>query len=149
MTAPEPSTLAVADLDESGQATYAVYADSAADWQWTDEELATTGWESPACLHTGSLALIRQPGGTRIEDPLAKAFEHVTVSIDPNVRPLLVPPAAYRERLPHWCTLADILRLSEDDLALLLPGVRPEEACDIRSAAGLVGTRSGGSSRRE
>ncbi|MHA5049029.1 carbohydrate kinase family protein [Streptomyces sp. SD15] len=136
VTAPEPSTLAVADLDETGQATYTFYADSAADWQWTDEELATTGWESTACLHTGSLALIRQPGGTRIEDHLAKAREHVTVSIDPNVRPLLVPPAAYRERLPHWCALADILRLSEDDLALLLPGVSPEEACDTWHAAG-------------
>ncbi|MFE9968566.1 carbohydrate kinase [Streptomyces sp. NPDC005525] len=136
VTAPEPSTLAVADLDETGQATYNFYADSAADWQWTDEELATTGWESAACLHTGSLALIRQPGGTRIEDHLAKAREHVTVSIDPNVRPLLVPPAAYRERLPHWCALADILRLSEDDLALLLPGVSPEEACDTWHAAG-------------
>jgi fructokinase len=136
VTAPEPSTLAVADLDETGQATYTFYADSAADWQWTGEELATTGWESAACLHTGSLALIRQPGGIRIEDHLAKAREHVTVSIDPNVRPLLVPPAAYRERLPHWCALADILRLSEDDLALLLPGADPEEACDTWHAAG-------------
>ncbi|MGW1801640.1 carbohydrate kinase family protein [Streptomyces sp. NPDC001984] len=134
--APEPSTLAVADLDESGQATYTFYADSAADWQWTDEELATTGSDNAACLHTGSLALIRQPGGSRIEGHLAKAREHVTVSIDPNVRPRLVPPAAYRERLPRWCALADILRLSEDDLALLLPGASPEEACDIWHTAG-------------
>ncbi|WP_405953596.1 PfkB family carbohydrate kinase [Streptomyces phaeochromogenes] len=138
LTAPEPSTLAVADLDETGQATYTFYADSGADWQWTGEELATTGWESAACLHTGSLALIHQPGGTRIEDHLAKAREHVTVSIDPNVRPLLVPPAAYRERLPHWCALADILLLSEDDLALLLPGADPEEACDTWHAAGAA-----------
>ncbi|MBD9701428.1 carbohydrate kinase [Streptomyces sp. ID01-12c] len=136
VTAPEPSTLAVADLDETGQATYTFYADSAADWQWTDEELAATGWESAACLHTGSLALMNQPGGTRIEDHLAKAREHVTVSIDPNVRPLLIPPAAYRERLPHWCALADILRLSEDDLALLLPGADPKEACDTWHVAG-------------
>lgn len=100
VTASEPSTLAVADLDETGQATYTFYADSAADWQWTDEELATSGWAGEACLHTGSLALIRQPGGTRIEDHLARVREHVTVSVDPNVRPLLVPPAAYRERLP-------------------------------------------------
>ncbi|MGW0632769.1 carbohydrate kinase family protein [Streptomyces sp. NPDC002758] len=134
--APEPSTLAVADLDESGQATYTFYADSAADFQWTDEELATTGSDNAACLHTGSLALIRQPGGSRIEGHLAKAREHVTVSIDPNVRPRLVPPAAYRERLPRWCALADILRLSEDDLALLLPRASPEEACDIWHAAG-------------
>lgn len=98
VTAPEPSTLA--DLDDTGQATYTFYADSAADWQWTDEELAATRSDGAACLHTGSLALIRRPGGSRIEDHLAKAREHVTVSIDPNVRPLLVPPSTYRERLP-------------------------------------------------
>jgi fructokinase len=62
--------------------------------------------------------------------------ERAAVSIDPNVRPLLVPPATYRERLPHWCALADILRLSEDDLALLLPGTSPEQACDTWHAAG-------------
>jgi fructokinase len=86
-------------------------------------------------VHTGSLALIRRPGGRHIEDYLATAREHATVSIDPNVRPLLVPPAAYRQRLHHWCALADILRLSEDDLALLLPGATPEQACDTWHAA--------------
>ncbi|MET8412907.1 carbohydrate kinase [Streptomyces sp. NPDC005195] len=136
VTAPEPSTLAVATLDETGQATYTFHADSAADWQWTADELSATQHDGTVCLHTGSLALIRQPGGSRIEDHLAKAREHVTVSIDPNVRPLLVPPSAYRERLPRWCALADILRLSEDDLGLLLPGVGPEEACDTWHAAG-------------
>ncbi|WP_405836900.1 hypothetical protein [Streptomyces sp. NBC_01518] len=35
-------------------------------------------------LHTGSLALIRQPGDTRIEDHLAKAREQVTVSVAPG-----------------------------------------------------------------
>ncbi|MYS91199.1 MULTISPECIES: carbohydrate kinase family protein [Streptomyces] len=137
VTAPEPSTLAVADLDATGQATYTFYADSAADWQWTADELAGTAYEGTVCLHTGSLALIRQPGGSHIEDHLARAREHVTVSIDPNVRPLLVPPSAYRERLPRWCALTDILRLSEDDLALLLPGAGPEEACDTWHAAGV------------
>jgi fructokinase len=132
--ASQPSTLAVADLDESGQATYTFYADNAADWQWTDDELAATQQDEAACLHTGSLALIRQPGGSRIEDHLARAREHVTVSIDPNVRSLLVPPSVYRER--RWCALADILRLSEDDLTLLLPGADPEEACDTWHAAG-------------
>ena len=50
VTAPEPSTLAVADLDDSGQATYTFYADSAADWQWTEGELADARLESATCL---------------------------------------------------------------------------------------------------
>ncbi|WP_406730047.1 carbohydrate kinase family protein [Streptomyces sp. NBC_01794] len=136
VTAPEPSTLAIADLDETGQATYSFFADGAADWQWTTDELSTAPDDTVA-VHTGSLALVRRPGCSRIEDYLAKASEHATVSIDPNVRPLLVPPAAYRERLHAWCALADILRLSEDDLALLLPGATPEQACDTWHAAGV------------
>lgn len=136
VTAPEPSTLAIADLDNKGQATYSFFADGAADWQWTADELSTTAPADTVAVHTGSLALIRRPGGSHIEDHLAKAREHATVSIDPNVRPLLVPPAAYHQRLPHWCALADILRLSEDDLALLMPGASPEQACDTWHAAG-------------
>ncbi|MBN0048205.1 carbohydrate kinase [Streptomyces actuosus] len=137
VTAAEPSTLAIADLDETGQATYSFFADGAGDWQWTPDELSATAPDGDTvAVHTGSLALIRPPGGRHIEDHLAKARENATVSIDPNVRPLLVSPAAYHRRLHHWCALADILRLSEDDLALLLPGATPEEACDTWHAAG-------------
>jgi fructokinase len=137
VTAPEGSTLAVADLDDHGHAAYSFFADGAADWQWTDAELAAAPLDDTICLHTGSLALIREPGGPRIEEFLTRARRRATVSIDPNVRPLLVEPAAYGERLARWCTLADVLRLSEDDLALLLPGATPEQACDTWHAAGV------------
>ncbi|WND34378.1 carbohydrate kinase [Streptomyces sp. BB1-1-1] len=136
VTTSEPSTLAVADLDATGQAVYTFYADGAADWQWTDSELAATRNDDVVCLHTGSLALIRRPGGSRIEEHLAQVRERATISVDPNVRPLLVPPSAYRERLPHWCAVTDILRLSEDDCALLAPGSGLEEACDTWHTAG-------------
>ncbi|WP_086741187.1 carbohydrate kinase family protein [Streptomyces glaucescens] len=136
VTSSEPSTLAVADLDATAQAAYTFYADGAADWQWTDSALAATRNDDTVCLHTGSLALIRRPGGGRIEEHLAQVREHATVSIDPNVRPLLVPASAYRERLHHWCAVADVLRLSEDDSALLAPGAGLEEACDTWHAAG-------------
>ncbi|MET8276031.1 carbohydrate kinase [Streptomyces sp. NPDC005096] len=136
VNASEPSTLAVADLDATGQATYTFYANGAADWQWTEHELAEARVDDAVCLHTGSLALVRQPGGSRIEDHLAQAREHATVSIDPNVRPLLVPPSVYRERLPLWCAAADILRLSEEDCGYLAPDASFEEACDTWHTAG-------------
>ncbi|WP_149184600.1 carbohydrate kinase [Streptomyces sp. TRM49041] len=136
VTAPEPSTLAVADLDAHGQATYSFHAEGTADWQWTTAELAAAPLDNTACLHTGSLTLIREPGGRHVEDYLATAREQATISIDPNVRPLLVPPAAYRERIGRWCALTDILRLSEDDLTHLLPDTNPNDACDIWHAAG-------------
>ena len=137
VVAQEPSTLAVATLGEDGSADYSFHADGAADFQWTSEELAHAASGEASCLHTGSLALASQPSGPRIEELLAEARRRSTVSIDPNVRPLLVDPAVYRERLPRWCALADILRLSDDDLSHVVPGARPEQAADHFHAAGV------------
>ncbi|MFF4650048.1 carbohydrate kinase [Streptomyces sp. NPDC001380] len=135
--AAEPSTLAVADLDAAGQASWSFHAEGTADWQWTAEELAAAPLDGTACVHTGSLALVRRPGGPRVEEWLEGLRDRATVSIDPNVRPLLVPPADYRAGLPRWCALADLLRLSEDDLAHLAPGTAPGQACDDWHAAGV------------
>ncbi|MFJ4723864.1 carbohydrate kinase family protein [Streptomyces luteogriseus] len=144
--AAEPSTLAVAELDAQGQAAFSFHAQNTADWQWTAQELAGADLSGSACVHTGSLALVREPGAAVVEEFLAAAAPRATISIDPNVRPLLVRPEVYRERLRHWCRLTDILRLSEDDLELLLPGTPPGQACDIWHAAGarlVVITRGG------
>ncbi|MGW3669077.1 carbohydrate kinase family protein [Streptomyces sp. NPDC005141] len=136
VAAAEPSTLAVAELDATGQAAFSFHAQNTADWQWTPGELARVDLSETACVHTGSLALVREPGGPVVEEFLEAAAPRATISIDPNVRPLLVRPEAYRARLARWCGLADILRLSEDDLELLLPGT-PEQACDTWHAAGV------------
>lgn len=140
VTAQEPSTLAVATLDGDGQASYSFHAEGTADWQWTPAELA--GLPPMACLHTGSLALIRSAA---VEELLATV--EATVSIDPNVRPSLASRSAYLERLPRWCSYADVLKLSEDDLGHLLPGTPVESACDEWHALGarlVVVTRGAG-----
>ncbi|WP_159773960.1 carbohydrate kinase family protein [Streptomyces sp. HM190] len=137
VAAAEPSTLAVAELDATGQAAYSFHAQNTADWQWTSDELARVDLSGTACVHTGSLALVREPGGAVVERFLETAAERATVSVDPNVRPLLVDPEVYRARLARWCALTDILRLSSDDLDLLLPGTSPERACDTWHAAGV------------
>ncbi|WP_043628931.1 carbohydrate kinase family protein [Nonomuraea candida] len=135
--AAEPSTLAVASLDDAGQAGYSFHAEGAADWQWSATELAPGRIGEAACLHTGSLALVREPGAGHIEELLATVRETVTVSIDPNVRAALVDPAVYRARMPRWCAVADIVKLSDDDLAHIHPGEPAEQVCDTWHAAGV------------
>lgn len=134
--AAEPSTLAVAEVGADGQASYSFHAEGTADWQWTRAELAGADLRDSVCVHSGSLALARDPGGTLVEELLAGARRHATVSVDPNIRPALVGPEVYRARLPGWCAVADILRLSEDDLGAVVPGVRVEAACDAFHTAG-------------
>lgn len=136
VAAPEPSTLAVADLDDDGRADYSFHAENTADFQWTPDELTAATSGPLSCLHTGSLALARDPGGPAVEALLTSLRSRATISVDPNVRPLLVDPAVYREALPRWCAAADILRLSDDDLAHLAPDATPEQAADTFHEAG-------------
>jgi fructokinase len=127
--ATQPATLAVAALDPAGQASYEFYVDGTADWQWTEAELHG-GLAGAYAVHTGSLALALDPGGHAIERALGRIRPHATISIDPNVRPSIVAPEVYLDRLPRWFALADIFRLSTDDLGHLAPGTSIADACD-------------------
>jgi fructokinase len=133
-TATEPATLAIARLDSTGAASYEFYVDGTADWAWTDEALAPLidgpfpSYAPPVAIHTGTLALALQPSGMIIERLLERARDAMTVSIDPNLRTLLVPVDSYRRWIDRWARLSDIVRLSEDDLDQLWPGWTPEQA---------------------
>jgi fructokinase len=143
-TAAQPATLAIARLDATGAAAYEFYVQGTSDWGWTDGSLAPVidgpfGNEvpGPVAVHSGSLALALHPSGPVIERLLHRARPRMTVSLDPNLRPLLVPVADYRTAIDRWAALADILRLSGDDLDLLWPGWTPEQAATHLHARGV------------
>jgi fructokinase len=144
--ATEEPTLAIATVNPSGQARYSFYATGTADWQWSPDELDASTPHDAVCLHAGSLALALDPGGPLIERLLADRRGTSTISIDPNIRPGIVPLDRYRDRLPGWAAIADILRLSQDDLDLLYPGRRLADLCEQWHTAGvhlIVVTRGG------
>jgi fructokinase len=120
--APEQATVALAALDDTGSAVYDFYSDGTADWQWTAAELDPVRTGEADCVHTGSMALVRAPGGPHIEDLLAAVRSRTTISIDPNLRTRFAPVADYHARLDHWLGLAHIFRLSDQDFADLCPG---------------------------
>ena len=141
IAAAEPATLAIAKLSDDGAASYEFYVQGTADWQWTAAELAPLvagiGADAPVAIHTGTLALALQPSGEVIEDLLAQARSHLTVSVDPNLRTALIPVEKYREKIAHWAALSDIVRLSEDDLVQLWPGRSPEQAANTLHEYGV------------
>lgn len=139
----EPQTLAVARLSESGAASYEFYVQGTADWAWTDDGLAPLidgpffDGSPPVAVHTGSLALALQPSGAVIERMMGRARQKMTVSIDPNLRTLLVPVELYRQMIDDWASAADIVRLSSDDLTEMWPGRSAESAADHLHALGV------------
>lgn len=124
--APEPSSLAVATLDADGVAGYDFWTDGTADWQWTDAELAGVVGEDTVALHTGSVALELQPGAGRILELLGRVKGRTAISYDPNVRMAKRGPVeAGRAAVERVVALADLVKVSSEDLDWLYPGVPP------------------------
>ncbi|MEZ0067018.1 fructokinase [Streptacidiphilus sp. MAP12-20] len=100
-------------------------------------------------LHTGSLAVVVQPGATRVVETCA-AFRSEpgrAVSVDLNVRPAVQPDRdAYRSAAERIVRVADVVKASDEDLGWLWPDRTPEEAARALLELGprlVVVTRGG------
>jgi fructokinase len=128
VSAPEPSTLAVATLDDAGVATYDFWTQGTADWQWSAAELDGIVDDDTLALHTGSVALELEPGASRILD-LLRSVRHAgraTISYDPNVRMARTGPVAEgRAAVERVVALAHVVKVSSEDLEWLYPGEDP------------------------
>ena len=137
VAAAEPTSLAIVAVGRDGVVEYDFRVGATADWQWRDQELTHALDGGVVALHSGSLALTMPPGADALRRLLARAREAVTVSYDPNCRPLLMgAPEAVRGRVEGLVGLADVVKASADDLAWLLPGRAPEQAAEAWLARG-------------
>lgn len=132
-----PTTLALAELDEHGAASYRFYVDGTSAPGLTDEDAAHALPDDVRTFYLGTLGLVFEPLATTLERLLGRLGEDVLVAIDPNCRPTVIDdPPAYRSRLRRLLGRADVVKVSEDDLAWLQPGVAPEEAAGDLLAGG-------------
>jgi fructokinase len=146
VAATEPSTLAVASVDADGVASYDFWMHGTADWQWTAAELAEPLADDVVALHTGSMTLEVEPGASQVLDLLRRERERglVTISYDPNVRLARLGPAdAGRRRVEDVVRLADLVKVSADDLDWLHPGEDPGEVA-VRWVGGAGEDPAGG-----
>ena len=79
-------------------------------------------------VHAGSISLINDPGGTGIVDTLVSAAGRAMLSLDPNARPGMIRDiAAWRARMDGLINHAGVVKLSDEDLAVLAPDATPED----------------------
>jgi fructokinase len=111
----------VVTLDGHGDAQYSFYVDGCADGGWSVDELPAVLPVGPVLHVSGALALARTDMADAVEALLRRADRVVT--LDPNPRPVLAhDPGALRARLQRWLPLAQLVKVSDDDLAWLSPG---------------------------
>ena len=138
---PEPTTLAFVYLEAGHEAQYVFWTENSADRNLLPADLPPTFAEEVVALHFGSFSLVLEPTATTLELCMRREHGSRVISLDPNVRPGLIPDAdAYRTRLEDWVGLADLVKVSRVDLAWLYPGEQVERSARrwLKLGAGLV-----------
>ena len=129
---------AVVTLDDGGAASYDF------DLTWDLDHVEPGG---EAVLHVGSVATVLAPGDTAVRDLVASLRHDRVVSFDPNARPALTPDVDHaRERVEELVVLADVVKVSDEDLGWYHPGTDPVAVAARWAAAGpalVVVTRGG------
>jgi fructokinase len=76
----------------------------------------------------GAISLIPEPCGSTYEALMAREYERRVTMLDPNIRPDFIPDRArHTERIRRMMGMADILKLSDEDLNWFgEPGSREE-----------------------
>ena len=121
------TTLALVTLT-NGEALYSFYDEGSAGRMLTSDDIAPLP-TSVSALFAGGISLVPDPCGAAIEGLIAQHHDRLPVMIDPNIRPFFITdPDSYRARLDRMLPMADIVKLSSDDLEWLYPGLDPEDA---------------------
>ncbi|MFT4008778.1 MAG: carbohydrate kinase [Nocardioidaceae bacterium] len=136
LTVPRTST-ATATIGAGGSAAYEF------DVTWS---LRSGLRVSGRLVHTGSIAAVLAPGADRVAELVLHRPPGVLASVDPNIRPEMIPDrAAAVDRIGRLIAAADIVKLSDEDASWLYPGESPEsvEQRILGAGVALVATTRG------
>jgi fructokinase len=118
----DPTTLAVAQIGETGAATYSFYVEQTSASDLSSVQALAVLAAAPEVLYVGTLGLVLEPAASSYEALVDAAGPAVLVAVDPNCRPAVVrDPDAYRARLARVLARADIVKVSTEDLDYLTP----------------------------
>jgi len=77
-------------------------------------------------VHTGSIGAVLEPGAGTVRELLTRAKGTAAITYDPNARPAIMGDRVESvRRIEELVALADLVKVSDEDLAWLYPGAAP------------------------
>lgn len=118
------TSTALARLDENGTASYTF------DLEWAPTPPITVP-PTAQIIEAGSISAIIEPGASAVLDALTRGREHALVCFDPNARPSIMgEPSAALASLERFIALADVVKVSDEDIDWLTGGASIDEVVD-------------------
>lgn len=111
-----PTTLAFVRL-AAGHATYTFYDENTAGRMLAEADLPKLDDDVEAMLF-GAISLIPEPSGSAFEALMKREHDKRVMMLDPNIRPgFIQDKARHLARVLRMIAMADVVKLSDDDLA--------------------------------
>lgn len=136
-----PTTLAIAQLDDHGAATYRFLLEGTSAGAVTSELALQHVGDDCSILHVGTLGLVLQPLADAMREVVATSPADRLVMIDPNCRPSVMGDSpVFRDTFDAVLARADVIKVSGDDLDFLYPGMPHSEAARLlrKASDGVV-----------
>ena len=112
------TTISVVSADEHGQPTYSFHGEGKADRQVQSEDLPPALSDKITAMAFGSYTMAVEPVADAFLRLAKRETGRLTISIDPNVRPMVTPDMAeWRRRFEAFLPYADIIKASDEDLS--------------------------------
>ena len=133
------TTLAFVQLDAQGDRSFSFYRKPGADVLLRPEDVDRERIRNTRIFHFGSLSLTDEPVRSATHLAVRTAREAgCIVSYDPNYRPPLWPSEAEaKAQMASMIPCADVLKVSEEEMALLTGDKDPETATKALAAQGV------------
>ena len=120
ITSDRPTTLAFVTLD-SGQASYSFFDENSAGRMLSAQDLPAISSDVTA-LYFSCISLVCEPAADTYAALAQSEGQDRVVMLDPNIRQgFITNEARYRERLGKMIKLADIVKVSDEDLEWIDP----------------------------
>ena len=116
-----PTTLAFVRLN-NGNASYTFYDENSAGRSLALDAIPSLP-SSASCLYFGGISLISEPGADAYCTLAEREASKRVIMLDPNIRPSFISDEkTYRARITRMIAVADIIKVSDEDLDWLVPG---------------------------
>ncbi|MDD2817809.1 MAG: carbohydrate kinase [Candidatus Nanopelagicales bacterium] len=136
----QSTTLAIAELDDGGAATYRFMFEGTAAASMTPEVAVAALDRDTTVLHVGTLALVFNPLAHATQAVVQAVSTDCTVMVDPNCRPsVMTDSTLFNETLKIALDRADLVKVSGDDLEFLWPEIPAIDAAkNLQRESGAV-----------
>jgi len=133
-----PTALVMVGVDDRGVPVYTFYGSGTAERAVSLADLARVSVDAQA-IHVGSYCMVVEPVASTLRALVERQRGRSLIVYDPNVRLTIAPDVeAWRESVRWMQHRSDVLKVSEEDIHALYPGMRVDRFIDESLEAGVA-----------